>query len=69
MGDFNLDLLRYEQQHGINEFIELIYNSGCMPSITKPTRISNTSASLIDKGCCIKISYGFSYTRKHASIT
>merc|ERR1712082_127607 len=48
MGDFNLDLLKFTSHSPTEEFIDLMYGFGCAPTITKPTRIHNTSATLID---------------------
>lgn len=45
MGDFNIDLLKYECCNYSNNFLK---SSGYMPLITKPTRITKTTAILID---------------------
>ena len=46
--DHNLDLLK-ENRHGPTyDFLEAIYDKGLFPTITKPTRITTTSATLID---------------------
>jgi len=48
MGDFNLDLLKFNLHKPTEEFINHIYSFGCIPTITKPTCIHNNSATLID---------------------
>jgi exonuclease III len=48
MGDFNINLLDIDNHIPSSEFIELLYSNGLYPMITKPTRIQNNSATLID---------------------
>ena len=48
MGDFNINLLDIENHIPSSEFIELLYSYGLYPMITKPTRMQNNSATLID---------------------
>ena len=48
MGDFNIDLLKAESQRPIHEYLELIYSFSLLPTIYKPTRITETTATLID---------------------
>ena len=45
MGDFNVNLLSNENK--VHDFINLLY-SYFFPTINKPTRVTSTSASLID---------------------
>lgn len=47
-GDFNIDLLKYESQNGSKNFVEQLFTSGYYPVISKPTRITNSSSTLID---------------------
>ena len=47
-GDFNMDLLKYSLHPATNEFITNFYNQGMLPLITKPTRVTQNSATLID---------------------
>ncbi|XP_069970021.1 uncharacterized protein [Penaeus vannamei] len=47
MGDFNHNLLRFENR-SVHDFITLMYSHMFYPTITKPTRVSATSATLID---------------------
>ena len=46
--DHNLDLLKITQHKPTEEFLECNIESGMIPQITKPTRITQTSATLID---------------------
>ena len=48
MGDFNLDLLRHEQDAITGEFVELMFSHLLYSVITKPTRITSNTTSLID---------------------
>ena len=49
MGDMNIDLLEYESHRKkTNDYLENIFAHGFIPVITKPTRICNSSATLID---------------------
>ena len=48
MGDFNIDLLNYGDHTLTNEFINLMFSAHFMPSILHPTRITDTSSTLID---------------------
>lgn len=53
MGDFNLDLLKWDSNSNINKFINLFYSHDFFPCIDRPTRIKTnsfgkTSATLID---------------------
>ena len=47
-GDFNIDLLKYAEHTPTTEFINLLFSCNLFPLISKPTRITNTSATLID---------------------
>lgn len=48
MGNYNLDLLKSESNNLINSFLDSLYYSSLTPLISKPTRITTHSASLID---------------------
>ena len=48
-GDFNYDILKYEQDPIINELLNLMYSNFFQPCILEPTRaILNSRPSLID---------------------
>ena len=46
--DHNLDLLKCERHKPTQDFLELLYDNNMIPTITKPTRITTSSATLID---------------------
>ena len=46
MGDFNLDLLKIDRNQHIKDFINMMFSSTFYPLISRPTRITNTSATL-----------------------
>ena len=48
MGDFNIDLLNMSTHHNTSEFLDIVFTNSFLPLITKPTRITSTSATLID---------------------
>ena len=47
-GDFNADLFKYSEDSNIAMFYDNIHSHSLIPVITKPTRITNSSFSLID---------------------
>ena len=47
-GDMNLDLLKYEIHLPTSKYIDIMTNHCTLPRITRPTRIKNQSATLID---------------------
>ena len=48
MGDFNIDLMKYCNCNVINQFLSAIYAYSFLPLIDKPSRITDSSFSLID---------------------
>lgn len=48
MGDFNIDLLKLDLNDNSNSFINLMFSSSFYPTISKPTRITKSTATLID---------------------
>ena len=52
MGDFNIDLLKYNHNHQVNTFVDLMYSYSLFPCIDRPTRVcstkNGTTISLID---------------------
>ena len=48
MGDFNIDLLKYNYCNFSTDFFNQFSSSGYTPLITKPTRITKSTATLID---------------------
>ena len=47
-GDFNLNCLDYNKNLEIRTFYNRIFAHGCIPLITKPTRVTSKTVSLID---------------------
>ena len=47
-GDFNIDLRKCNDSNMFNEFINIMYINGFSPLITKPTRVSAQSATILD---------------------
>lgn len=48
IGDFNINLLNTDTHALSAEFLNIMFSSGLMPVISKPTRITSSSATLID---------------------
>ena len=48
LGDFNIDLLKDETHRPTSDFLDLIYSYHLVPTILRPTRITETSATIID---------------------
>ena len=46
--DFNLNLIKYIQNTGVNQFLEKILSNSFIPQISLPTRITEKTATLID---------------------
>ncbi len=47
-GDANVDLLRFETHAKTNDYLDGIFSHGFLPIISKPTRVTTSSATLID---------------------
>ena len=48
LGDFNADLLKYDHDEEVAEFLDVMYSKLLIPNISSPTRITSTSATLIN---------------------
>ena len=48
MGGFTLNLMNYQSHNLTGEFLDMMYSNACFPLITRPTRITSHSATLID---------------------
>ena len=48
MGDFNINLLHYNEHAPTNEFINNLFSYNFLPCISHPTRISENSSTIID---------------------
>ena len=47
-GDFNIDLFSLSPGNYVADFLSTMYSNSMRPLILRPTRIGNTSATLID---------------------
>ena len=47
-GDLNIDLLKHESHKSTRNFLDMMYSLDLYPLIDKPTRITDSSATLID---------------------
>ena len=47
-GDFNIDILKYDTIPKYQDFYTLMASNGFLPHITLPTRITDTTMSIID---------------------
>ena len=48
LGDFNVNLLNYNEHNQTNEFLDAVASNSFIPLILQPTRITNHSNTLID---------------------
>ncbi len=48
MGDFNINLMNYDNHAQTNDFINLMFSHHLQPSVLHPTRITDTTSTLID---------------------
>ena len=48
MGDFNINLLHYDTDIDVQTFIDTLSSQTFYPTVSKPTRITDYSATLID---------------------
>ena len=49
MGDFNFNLLNYESHTETNDFLNTMISHYMLPHILQPTRVTDHSATVIDK--------------------
>ena len=47
-GDFNINVLDFEQNKKAQNFVNLMFQFGLVPIINKPTRVTNRTISAID---------------------
>ena len=48
MGDFNINLLNYNNDKDTTTFLDTMFSNSFSPFITLPTRVGKTSETLID---------------------
>ena len=65
MGDFNIDLIKVDMQNQTKDFVHSLYTNAFYTTISKPTRVTEHSATLLYNiitnitGYCMK--YGVMY--------
>ena len=47
-GDYNIDLLKFETHLPTSDYVNCMFSQSFLPSINKPTRVTDISATLID---------------------
>ena len=47
-GDFNINMLDFEQNRKVQNFVNLMFQFDLVPTINKPTRVTNKTISAID---------------------
>ena len=48
MGDLNINLFKIEEHRQTSNYLDIMYSHSLFPLITKPTRVTGNSATLID---------------------
>ena len=48
MGDYDINLLNVELHGPTSDFNDIMYSNGCIPLITRPTRVTESTATLIN---------------------
>ena len=48
MGGFNLDLIKVDTHNQSKDFVHSLYTNAFYPTISKPTRVTEHSATLLD---------------------
>ena len=48
LGDFNIDFFKYASHQPTEKYLDMLYSNDMIPVITKPTRITNHTKTLID---------------------
>ena len=49
LGDYNINILNYDTHDTTVEFIDILYSHAILPLINRPTRVTQSSATAIDK--------------------
>ena len=48
IGDVNINFLRYNEHANTEDYLNMLYSNNFLPLITKPTRLTDHSSTLID---------------------
>ena len=57
LGDFNIDLLKSSSDNEVSEFLDITNSYSLLPHIILPTRVTPTTASLIDNIFCTPVEF------------
>ena len=60
-GDFNIDLLKFQNNSGVDNYLENLISNSFIPKISYPTRLTEKTGTLIDN-FLLKLSDNFSHT-------
>ena len=52
MGDFNIDLLKYQQHKSTNDFLDTMFSHSLLPMMNRPTRLTSHTSTCIDNIFC-----------------
>ena len=52
VGDFNINLIKITEKEAFSKFYDTIITNSFIPTITYPTRFSNTNGTIIDNALC-----------------
>ena len=50
LGDFNINILNIDKHNETHDFTDIMFSASLLPTITKPTRVTSRSVTLIDNG-------------------
>ena len=48
LGDFNVDLLNYDKNHDVSNFLDTMHFNLLLAHITSPTKVTTKSGTLVD---------------------
>ena len=48
LGDYNVNLLQFNSSNVVKDFVNLVFEHGCLLTINKPTRVTRKSSTVID---------------------
>ena len=48
MGDYNVNVLQCNENNHVDDFLNMLMSFSLLPLITKPTRVTETTSTLID---------------------
>ena len=69
VGDYNLDLIKYDENSNVCSYVDNMYNYGLFPVVTKPTRIADINARCpIPSATLLDHIFTDSYSSKYAGI-